>query len=86
MEDASYNLCLGCCLGFGVVYDGQRQVCGQMILVPKDPCPWWNIKLKLLNVFDASTASGAIDYRCEVIIYFHSPSNIVKSQTQLLET
>jgi hypothetical protein len=43
-------------LGFGVVYNGQRQVWGQMILVPKDPCPCWNVKLKLLylrgNVYE----------------------------------
>jgi hypothetical protein len=30
------------------VYNGQRQVWGQAILVPKDPCPCWNVKLKLL--------------------------------------
>jgi hypothetical protein len=35
-------------IGLGVVYNGQRQVWGQMLLVPKDPCQCWNIKFKLL--------------------------------------
>ncbi len=53
-----------------------RQVWGQMILVPQDPCPHWNVKLKLLILCWTSSLSDA---KCSQIEACFGPNALVAS-------